>query len=148
MLGAELRHARVKAGLSQEELGQRLFVSGTFIGQLEAATRRMTPEIARLLDLALDTGDFFKRNCKAAAKSKYPEHFAEAAEAEAVATRIREYAPMLIPGLLQTRAYAQAVFIAHQPTSPDEEIDKLVSARLERAKLLSHRTKATVESRA
>ncbi|MDX3584412.1 helix-turn-helix transcriptional regulator [Streptomyces europaeiscabiei] len=141
LLGAELRHARERAGLSQEDLGQRLFVSGSFVGQLESAVRRLQPEIARLIDVALETGDFFLRNCQAAAKSKYPEHFAQAAEAEAVATRIREYAPMLIPGLLQTRAYAQAVCIAHQPTAPDEAIDKLVSARLERAKLLDDPTK-------
>ncbi|MFF7842792.1 helix-turn-helix domain-containing protein [Streptomyces ossamyceticus] len=141
LLGAELRHAREKVDLSQEDLGQQLFVSGSFVSQLEAGMRRMQPDLARLIDIALDTDDFFSRNCKAAAKSKYPEHFAEAAEAEAVATRIREYAPMLIPGLLQTRAYAQAVCIAHQPTAPDKEIDKLVSARLERAKLLDDPTK-------
>jgi transcriptional regulator with XRE-family HTH domain len=82
---SELRHAREKAGLSQEELGQRLFVSGSFIGQLEAGTRRLQAEYARLLDEELGTGDFFQRNCGAAAKSKYPEHFAEAAEAEAAA---------------------------------------------------------------
>ena len=80
LLGAELRHAREKAGLSQEELGQRLFVSGSFIGQLEAGTRRMQPEYARLLDEVLRTHGFFQRNCGAAAKSKYEEHFAEAAE--------------------------------------------------------------------
>ncbi|WNZ10601.1 helix-turn-helix transcriptional regulator [Streptomyces sp. 11x1] len=141
LLGAELRHAREKAGLSQEELGQQLFVSGSFVSQLEAGMRRMQPDLARLTDLALGTDDFFSRNCGATAKSKYPEHFAEAAEAEAVATRIREYAPMLIPGLLQTRAYAEALFIGHQPTAPDDEIDKLVLARLERAKLLGHPTK-------
>ncbi len=141
LLGAELRHARERAGLSQEDLGQRLFVSGSFVGQLESAVRRLQPEIARLIDVALETGDFFSRNCKAVAKSKYPEHFAQAAEAEAVASRIREYAPMLIPGLLQTGAYARAVCIAHQPTAPDEAIDTLVSARLERARLLDDPTK-------
>jgi transcriptional regulator with XRE-family HTH domain len=117
LLGAELRHAREKAGLSQEELGQRLFVSGSFIGQLEAGTRRMQREYARLLDEALGTEDFFQRHCVAAAKSKYPEHFAEAVEAEAEATEIWQYAPLLISGLLQTPAYARAVFRAYRPTT-------------------------------
>ncbi|MER7897189.1 helix-turn-helix transcriptional regulator [Streptomyces sp. NPDC096046] len=141
LLGAELRHAREKAGLSQEELGQRLFVSGSFIGQLEAGTRRLQAEYARLLDEELRTGDFFLRNCGAAAKSKYPEHFAEAAEAEARATAIREYASMLIPGLLQTAAYARAVCRAYQPTAPDEEIEKRVAARMERTHILDDPTK-------
>ncbi|CAM5546681.1 hypothetical protein STENM36S_03177 [Streptomyces tendae] len=44
LLGAELRHAREKSGLSQEELGARLFVTLSFIGQLESGTRRMQPE--------------------------------------------------------------------------------------------------------
>jgi transcriptional regulator with XRE-family HTH domain len=140
LLGAELRHAREKAGLSQEVLGQRLFVSGSFIGQLEAGTRRMLPEYARLLDEALGTDDFFSRNCKAAAKSRYPEHFAEAAEAETVATAIRQYAPMLIPGLLQTPAYARAVNRAYAPTAPDETIEEWVDGRMERTRLLDHPT--------
>ncbi|MFF9808956.1 Scr1 family TA system antitoxin-like transcriptional regulator [Streptomyces coeruleorubidus] len=140
LLGAELRHAREKAGLSQEELGQRLFVSGSFIGQLEAGTRRMQREYARLLDEVLGTQDFFQRNCGAAAKSKYPEHFAEAAEAEEQATAIREYAPLLIPGLLQSPAYARAVCRAYQPTAPEETIEKLVAARVERARILDDPT--------
>jgi transcriptional regulator with XRE-family HTH domain len=109
LLGAELRHAREKKGLSQEQLGQVLFVSGSFVGQLEAGTRRMQPEIARMLDEILETDGFFLRNCRAAAKSKYEDHFAEAVELEAQATAIRQYTPLLIPGLLQTAAYARAV---------------------------------------
>ncbi|MER6347624.1 helix-turn-helix domain-containing protein [Streptomyces sp. NPDC001595] len=140
LLGAELRHVREKAGLSQEELGQRLFVSGSFIGQLEAGTRRMQPEYARMLDDVLGTEDFFQRNCAAVAKSKYPEHFAEAAEAEASATEIREYAPLLIPGLLQTPAYTRAVCRAYQPTAPQEVIEELVAARMERIRILDDPT--------
>jgi transcriptional regulator with XRE-family HTH domain len=140
LLGAELRHARERKEMSQEELGQRLFVSGSFIGQLEAGTRRMQQDYARMLDEVLGTEDFFTRNCAAAAKSKYPEHFAEAAEAEASATAIREYAPLLIPGLLQTPAYARALCRAYRPTAPEEEIDKLVTARMERAHILDDPT--------
>ncbi|MFG3202843.1 Scr1 family TA system antitoxin-like transcriptional regulator [Streptomyces sp. NPDC048192] len=140
LLGAELRHARERKGLSQEHLGQRLFVSGSFIGQLEAGTRRMQPEYARMLDEVLGTGGFFTRNCGASADSKYPEHFAEAAEAEAQATAIRQYAPQLIPGLLQTPAYARAVCQAYDPTAPEERIDQLVRDRIERARILDDPT--------
>ncbi|MFR0353352.1 helix-turn-helix domain-containing protein [Streptomyces sediminimaris] len=141
LLGAELRHAREKAGLSQEELGIRLFVSGSFVGQLEAGTRRMQPEYARLLDEVLETEDFFRRNCRAAAKSRYPEHFAEAAEAEVMATAIRQYAPLLIPGLLQTPAYARAVNRAYDPTAPEETIDEWVDGRIVRTRLLDDPTR-------
>ncbi|WP_399926574.1 Scr1 family TA system antitoxin-like transcriptional regulator [Streptomyces kanamyceticus] len=139
-LGSELRHARERAGLSQEALGAPLFVSGTFIGQLEAGTRRMHLEYARHFDETLGTEDFFTRNCGALAKSKYPDHFAEAAEAEAVAVSIRQYATLLIPGLLQTKAYAEEVFRAYHPTATQEAIDADVSARLERARLLDDPT--------
>jgi transcriptional regulator with XRE-family HTH domain len=137
LLGAELRVARERAGLSQAELGEPLFVSGSYIGQMEAGTRRITP---RPIDELLKTGGFFVRNCAAAAKSKYPDHFVEAAEAEAEAKTIREYAPLLIPGLLQTEAYARAIFRAYKPTATDETIDELVTNRLARAALLSDPT--------
>ncbi|MGW4286033.1 helix-turn-helix domain-containing protein [Streptomyces sp. NPDC004673] len=140
MIGSELRHARERKGLKQTELGQILFVSGSFIGQLEAGARRMQPEYARMLDEELDTGDYFARNCAATAKSKYPEHFAEAAEAEAQATAIKQYSPLLIPGPLQTPAYARAVFRAYQPTAPESRLDDLVTARMERAALLDDPT--------
>lgn len=140
MIGAELRHARENAGLSQAELGEPLFVSGSFIGQLEAGTRRLQLEYAVQIDEILGMNGFFERNCKALARSKYPDHFAEAAEAEAIATAIREYSQLLIPGLLQTKAYAEAVCRAYKPTATDVEIEALVSARLERAHLLDDPT--------
>ena len=72
LLGAELRHAREKKRLIQEQLGQVLFVSGSFVGQLEAGTRRMQPEIARMLDEILETDGFFLRNCQSSGQVQVP----------------------------------------------------------------------------
>ena len=141
MLGAELRHARERRELTQAELGQMLFVSGSFIGQLEAGTRRMLPEYARMLDDVLETDGFFARNCEAAAKSKFEAHFADVAETEAQATAIREYAPLLIPGLLQTPAYAWAVNRVYDPTAPEQTIEEWTEGRMERTRLLDHPTR-------
>ncbi len=94
-----------------------------------------------MLDEVLGTDDFFRRNCKAAAKSRYPEHFAEVAEAEAEATASREYAPLLIPGLLQTPAYARAVNRSFEPTAPAEIIEEWVDGRMARTRLLDHPTR-------
>ncbi|RII19582.1 hypothetical protein DSC45_06180 [Streptomyces sp. YIM 130001] len=140
MLGAELRHARERAGLSQDALGEPLFVSGSFIGQLEAGTRRIQPDVAVRLDEILGTRGFFARNGKVSVRSQHPDHFAEAADAEARATEIRDYSGLLIPGLVQTEAYARAVFRAYRPTGPAAVIDGLVAARLDRAHLLTDPT--------
>lgn len=140
LLGAELRHRREDAGLSQTDLGAPLFVSGSFIGQLESGVRRMQMDQAEKFDEVLGADGFFVRNCAALKRSKYPEHFAEAAEAEARAEAIREYAPQLVPGLLQTEAYARAVFREGLPTATETAIDELVAARLERAQLLADPT--------
>ncbi|WP_405480271.1 helix-turn-helix domain-containing protein [Streptomyces sp. NBC_00009] len=140
MVGEELRHARERAGLTQQALGELLFVSGSYVGQMEAGTRRILPDMAQRLDEALGTAGFFVRHCVKANESKHPEHFAEAAEAEAIAIEIRQYESLLIPGLLQTPSYARAVFLAYQPTAPEEAIDKLVAARMERTRLLDDPT--------
>ncbi|MEV0578368.1 MULTISPECIES: helix-turn-helix domain-containing protein [unclassified Streptomyces] len=140
LLGAELRHRREDAGLSQADLGSPLFVSGSFIGLLESGVRRMQMDQAEKFDELLGADGFFVRNCAALKSSKYPDHFAEAAEAEARATTIKEYAPQLIPGLLQSEAYARAVFREYQPTAVESAIDELVAARLERAQLLADPT--------
>ena len=49
---------------------------------------------------------------------------------EADATEIRIWVPMYLPGILQTPAYARAVF--ETSDRPDEEIERLVNARLAR----------------
>jgi transcriptional regulator with XRE-family HTH domain len=60
--GAELRHHRLRNGLSQSDLGELVFVSGSEIGKIETAARRCPPNLARRLDRALDTDGVFERS--------------------------------------------------------------------------------------
>ncbi|WP_405441142.1 helix-turn-helix transcriptional regulator [Streptomyces avidinii] len=131
----ELRRHREAAGLSQDGLGERIFTSGAYVGQMECGTRRLRPEIAELIDKVFGTGDYFVRLARAF-KSKHVEYFAEAAELERLAAAIFDYGPTLVPGLLQTGDYARAVIRAASPTGLAERVDSLVAARVERARLL------------
>jgi transcriptional regulator with XRE-family HTH domain len=76
--GAELRRLREAAGLSQEQLGERVFCSGTYAGQFESATRRPQPDVSKLFDEVLGCGEHFRRLCELARQSKHAEHFADA----------------------------------------------------------------------
>ncbi|WP_030707217.1 helix-turn-helix domain-containing protein [Streptomyces sp. NRRL F-2580] len=131
----ELRRSREAAGLTQERLGDRIFATGSYVGQMENGQRRLRPEIAAHIDKALDTGDYFTRLSRAF-KSKQVEDFAVVAELEHRATALYEYGPTLVPGLLQTEDYARAVIRGANPTALAEYVDALVASRLERARLL------------
>lgn len=134
--GSELRREREQMGLSQDQLGERVFCSGTYIGQFESATRRPQPDLSRLLDQVFGTGQHFQRLCELARKSKHADYFADAAELEKLARTISEYAPMLVPGLLQTEAYARALVGEAQRFEPQEKVEELVRARIEREAIL------------
>ncbi|WP_461033807.1 helix-turn-helix domain-containing protein [Streptomyces mayteni] len=140
--GAELKRLREDAELTQDELGHKAFCSGSYIGQFEAAFRRPQTDFSVKFDEIFGTAEHFQRLCRLAHESeKHPDYFVHAAELEKVAKTISEYAPTLVPGLLQTESYARALTRATLPLAPDEEVEKHVRNRLERQKLL-HREKA------
>ncbi|TDB97328.1 XRE family transcriptional regulator [Micromonospora fluostatini] len=58
---------------------------------------------------------------------------------EAAAHHIRQYEPMLVPGLLQTPEYMEALFTTRPGRTP-QEVARKVALRLERQKLLTRRT--------
>ncbi|GAA2580194.1 MULTISPECIES: helix-turn-helix domain-containing protein [Streptomyces] len=140
--GTELKRRREDAGITQVELGSRVFVSGGYIGQFEQAIRKPQLDVAQRIDGVLQTDGIFERLCRKLIDDKrYADYFAKAAELEAQATKICEFAPALVPGLLQTPAYARAVTLAMNPFAPDESIDEKVSGRMERAQILKDATR-------
>lgn len=135
--GGELRFVREAVGLSQDKLGERIFCSGAYIGQIESATRKPQLDLSERLDEALGTNGYLARLCKMVNKTRHADYFAEAAEHEANALAISEFAGAIVPGLMQTAAYARAVLRSFDPVVSDEEIEERVSARLERAEILA-----------
>ncbi|KOV67944.1 helix-turn-helix domain-containing protein [Streptomyces sp. MMG1121] len=140
--GAELKRRRENAGITQADLGTRVFVSGGYIGQFEQAIRKPQLDVAQRIDEILQTDGFFERLCrKLIDDRRYAEYFAQAAELERLATKICEFAPALVPGLLQTAGYARAVTLAMNPFASDEYIEDKVSGRLERQGILKDATR-------
>ncbi|MEX2982351.1 Scr1 family TA system antitoxin-like transcriptional regulator [Streptomyces sp. C36] len=135
--GSELRRLREDAGFSQDQLGQRAFCSGTYIGQFETAVRRPQLEISKLLDEALGSGEHLQRLCRLSRASKgVASYFADAADLQLRAKTISEYSPVLMPGLLQTEEYARAVVRAAQPFAAEDKVEEFVRARVDRQQLL------------
>jgi transcriptional regulator with XRE-family HTH domain len=137
--GAELRRWRTAAGLSQEQLGQRVGYSGALVGKIETGERAPSPEFARLCDQALPAADgLFMRIYQLARRwdGGYPSWFTEWLSAEQRAVSLRTWEPLLVPGLLQTPEYARALFAAWRSANSDEELDQLVQARIDRQAIL------------
>ncbi|MGW3560199.1 helix-turn-helix domain-containing protein [Streptomyces sp. NPDC000963] len=133
--GEWLKAQRGAAGLTQQELADIAIMTRSHIAHIEAGRRIPSTEDARRLDRALGTGDvlqsFLPQDDAAVA-----DYFGAALELEQQATVIREFALSFVPGILQTERYARAVLSTSYPPVSEEECDRLVVTRLQRAKVL------------
>ncbi|MFE6154665.1 helix-turn-helix domain-containing protein [Streptomyces sp. NPDC057889] len=136
--GKELRWKREAAGLTLHQLVEGSFYGQSHLSEIERGERRMPRDLAEHVDRVLETDGFFGRRCEEVRKARRAGHasyFEKVLEAERHAEAIEEWCPTLIPGLLQTGAYARAVVRATHPLEPQERTDAKVNARLARARL-------------
>jgi transcriptional regulator with XRE-family HTH domain len=133
--GDWLKQQREAAGLTQQQLADMAVMTRSHIAHIEAGRRVPSKEDARRLDGALSTGDVLSSFLPKddAAVSDY---FGAALALEQQAVTIREFALSFVPGILQTKRYARAVLGAVLPPPSEEECDRRVVTRLERAKIL------------
>ncbi|MYS54700.1 helix-turn-helix domain-containing protein [Streptomyces sp. SID6013] len=140
--GTELKRRREDAGITQVELGARVFVSGGYIGQFEQAIRKPQLDMAQRIDEALQTDGIFERLCrKLIDDPRYADYFAGVVELERLASTVGDFEPTVIPGLLQTSGYARALTLATHPFAADEFIEDRVAARMERSRVLDDATR-------
>ncbi|MFB7515156.1 Scr1 family TA system antitoxin-like transcriptional regulator [Streptomyces sp. NPDC056144] len=135
--GELLKDYREAAGLTQRQLAGQASVSGTYIGLFEQGIRKPQLDVSVRIDEALKTGDLFERTWRRLInKAGFASYFQPAAELEAISTRLFEFSPLLVPGLLQTAGYARALTTAGHPLASEEYIEDSVAARVDRARIL------------
>jgi transcriptional regulator with XRE-family HTH domain len=135
--GGVVKVFRERAGLTQEQLAPLVRYSIQTVASIEQG-RRLPPK--DFVDRAEEVLDAFGA-LRAAAKhlSRQPglaAWFRQWAELEQTAVALNTYECRVIPGLLQTEAYARAVTLAVPPPPSEEEVEQRVAARLARQELL------------
>lgn len=136
--GKELRWRREAAGLTLQQAVEGSFYGVSYLSEIEHGRRRMPLDLAQHVDQVLSAEGFFARRCEDVRKARqgaHAQYFVPVVEAELRAQTIEEWCSALMPGLLQTEAYARAVIHATHPLDLPSEVDAKISMRLRRAKL-------------
>lgn len=149
-LGSELRRLREAAGLKLDDVASRTALPASKVSRIEQARIGVKPDdLTSLLNLyGVDDG------AKRDALHSIARHgsvrgwwqtyrdiispaYADLISLEDDAVNMRSYQSTLIPGLLQTAAYARATITAINMTSAPAEVDALVDVRRARQAVLS-----------
>jgi len=144
MFGSLLRFFRERAGMTQEGLGGHAGYSKSQIAMVERGERPPKGKLVEIADEALGAQGALLAAARTLRSSPLPAWTATYAEIEAEATALHTYANHVVPGLLQTEAYAQAAISCNYPPLEDEEIAEKVAARLMRQQLLQRRPTAAL----
>ena len=153
LLGSQLRKLRESRGVSREAAGWEIRASGSKISRMELGRVGFKErDVADLLTLYQVTDESERAALLALARQannpgwwhRYgdvlPNWFQSYLGLEAAATLIRTYEVQYIPGLLQTPDYARAVVLLGHDGAPPEEIERRVSLRMDRQKILTRPT--------
>lgn len=149
-LAAELRRLRHEAGLSIEDVVADLGWQPSKLSRVENRQVGIsTTDLRKLLDTYKVEDQPFREALVDMARRAtergwwqsftgdvVPTALANLIGLEAEARTIRSYEPELVPGLLQTEAYARAIMRAWQPSWTAADIDRRVEIRLARQDVL------------
>ncbi|MFL4904563.1 Scr1 family TA system antitoxin-like transcriptional regulator [Streptomyces sp. MMS24-I2-30] len=129
--GARLRSLREKRGWTQEELGTRTNYSSVHVSAIETGRKPPTLRFSRSTDQAFGLAgraDAFERWYREMKHSALLEGFPEYVKHEARAVEIRLFEIGIIPGLLQTPAYARALAdgdVRRGTITPDQAAERV-----------------------
>ena len=132
VFGRQLKRFRLRAGLERAEFGSRTGYSASTIAAFEQGRRVPPPRFIDVADEVLDAGGVLQEMKEEVARAQYPAFFRDAARLEAEAVELHGYANQVLPGLLQTKEYARAVFRTMRPPLDDVTVDERVAGRLAR----------------
>lgn len=145
-LSQELLRLRKAAGLTQEEVNAAMEWSKGRLTYMEQGKwkRADIGTVSRLLDLYGVKGEEKERLLNLARKSRakgwwlnYRDIFPAAFPSfEGAATMIRAYEAQLVPGLLQTPEYAEAIIRGGRGKFDQQTLERRIEARMERKQII------------
>ncbi|MEV7600515.1 helix-turn-helix transcriptional regulator [Kitasatospora sp. NPDC089797] len=151
-LGAELRRMREQAGLGGSQLARELGINPAHVTQMESGKTGISVERLRTIaalcmcvnrPLIESLVDIITEREKGGWWEEYrgalSEDFREVAELEGHARSLSTYSITFIPGLLQTRSYAAAIFSQSYAPLPQHEVDLRTAFRLRRRSAIRDR---------
>jgi transcriptional regulator with XRE-family HTH domain len=155
-LGALLRTLRTEAGMTVEQVAERLLVSSSKISRLETGQRGANPrDIRDLCDLyEVDSAqreylaELAREGVRKGWWQRYDLPYATYVGLEADAVAISDFESGVVPGLLQTPAYARALHERGIPHLSAEVIDQRVEERRRRQAILDRQDPAPPRFRA
>ncbi|PJE97672.1 transcriptional regulator [Streptomyces carminius] len=141
-LGQELRRLRELKGMTAEEVAERLLVSQSKISRLENGRRSISQRDVRDLCGVYEVEDrriveSLMQMAKESRQQGWWHAFGDIPYSvyiglETDAASLRVYEPQVVPGLLQTRAYAEAVVAGALPEASAADVEKRVKVRIRR----------------
>ncbi|MFB7996606.1 MULTISPECIES: helix-turn-helix domain-containing protein [unclassified Streptomyces] len=141
-LGQELRRLRELKGMTAEEVAERLLVSQSKISRLENGRRSISQRDVRDLCGVYEVEDHrivdsLMQMAKDSRQQGWWHSFGDIPYSvyiglETDAASLRVYDPQVVPGLLQTRAYAETLITGALPETTSTDIDKRVQVRVRR----------------
>jgi transcriptional regulator with XRE-family HTH domain len=141
-LGQELRRLREDKGMTAEEVAERLLVSQSKISRLENGRRSISQRDVRDLCGVYEVEDHrivdsLMQMAKDSRQQGWWHAFGDIPYSvyiglETDAASLRVYEPQVIPGLLQTRAYAQSLVTGALPEYAAADVEKRVGVRMRR----------------
>ncbi|MFF1548693.1 helix-turn-helix domain-containing protein [Streptomyces sp. NPDC058291] len=146
-LGQELRRLRELKGMTAEEVAERLLVSQSKISRLENGRRSISQrdvrdlcgvyevEDQRMVDSLMEMAKDSRQQGWWHAFGDVPYSVYIGLETDAASLRV--YDPQVVPGLLQTRQYAEALISGALPETAHTEIEKRVQVRMRRQERVS-----------
>ncbi|NDZ79643.1 MULTISPECIES: helix-turn-helix transcriptional regulator [unclassified Streptomyces] len=146
-LGQELRRLRELKGMTAEEVAERLLVSQSKISRLENGRRSISQRDVRDLCGVYEVEDHrivdsLMQMAKDSRQQGWWHAFGDIPYSvyiglETDAASLRVYDPQVVPGLLQTRQYAEALIAGALPETAVTDIEKRVQVRLRRQERVS-----------
>ncbi|MGX1270608.1 helix-turn-helix domain-containing protein [Streptomyces phaeoluteigriseus] len=146
-LGQELRKLREDKGMTAEQVADRLLVSQSKISRLENGRRSISQrdvrdlcgvyevEDQRIVDSLMQMAKDSRQQGWWHAFGDVPYSVYIGLETDAASLRV--YDPQVVPGLLQTRQYAETLISGALPETAATEIEKRVQVRMRRQERIS-----------